>query len=232
MNEKSFTILNNRPIARSVFELTLLGDAGISAPGQFVDIRLPGFFLRRPVSVADWTEEQLVLIYKLVGDGTRALSLMEPGDHLDLLTPLGNGYDLSRMPEDPLLVGGGIGIPPLYGLAKTLLGQGKRPDVLLGFNDPQEYFYIGKFRALGLTVKVKTGGYVTEIMPAGRYVASCGPTAMLRAVRAMAADGQFSLEARMGCGFGACMGCSLETKTGSRRVCKDGPVFESEELLW
>ena len=242
MKQEQFEILENKPLTDSVMQLRLRGStAAITAPGQFVNIRLDGLFLRRPISVCDWTDDSLTLLYKIVGTGTAQLARMRQGS-LDLLTGLGNGYDTSVSGSRPLLLGGGVGVPPLYGLAKALLGQGKDVTVILGFNTAAERFYEDEFRALGASVVVATAdgsygvpGFVTDAMAPldYSYFYTCGPEPMLRAVyRASRTSGQFSFEARMGCGFGACMGCSCKTITGYKRICKDGPVLRKEEIIW
>lgn len=241
MKEVIFTIVENISLTSTVFQMILEGDTyAITAPGQFVEIAIPGRFLRRPISVCDWGENRLTLIYKVVGSGTADLSAMTPGMTLNLLTGLGNGYDLTLSGDAPLLLGGGVGVPPLYGLCKALLAQGKKPAVILGFNTTAEVFYADAFRALGVEVTVTTvdgsqgiRGFVTDAMDIPyTYFYTCGPGPMLRAIdRVAKTSGQFSLEERMGCGFGACMGCTIETKQGPRRVCKDGPVFRREEVI-
>lgn len=243
MKRSLFTIQDNQPLAPGTYRMTLSGDTGaITAPGQFVNIALAGKFLRRPISVCDWGEGSLTLIYKVVGQGTAQMSQMSPGQTLDLLTGLGNGYDLSKSGDRPLLIGGGAGVPPLYALAKALVAQGKRPQVILGFNTRAEAFLEEEFQALGAAVTVATAdgsygvrGFVTDAMPRDgySYIYTCGPEPMLRAVYGKAVtSGQFSFEERMGCGFGACMGCTCETKYGYKRICREGPVLEKEEILW
>ena len=243
MKQGIFTVCTNRALTREVYEMTLRGDTGaITAPGQFVNIRVEGFFLRRPISVCDYGPDSLTLVYKVVGDGTEALSRKVPGDELDLLTGLGNGYDLSPAGEKPLLLGGGVGVPPLYRLCRDLVAQGKTPTVILGFNSAGEIFYEEEFKALGAKVIVTTAdgsyeqkGFVTDAMEGldYTYFYCCGPEPMLKAVyKASSTSGQFSFEERMGCGFGACMGCSCQTITGSKRICKEGPVMRKEEILW
>ena len=243
MKRSLFTIQDNQPLAPGTYRMTLSGVTGaITAPGQFVNIALAGKFLRRPISVCDWGEGSLTLIYKVVGQGTAQMSQMSPGQTLDLLTGLGNGYDLSKAGDRPLLIGGGAGVPPLYALAKALVAQGKRPQVILGFNTRAEAFLEEEFQALGATVTVATAdgsygvrGFVTDAMPRDgySYIYTCGPEPMLRAVYGKAVtSGQFSFEERMGCGFGACMGCTCETKYGYKRICREGPVLEKEEILW
>ena len=242
MKQSLLWIEENIPLARDVFRMRLTGDvSGVERPGQFVNLRLEGRFLRRPISVFDRTEDGITLIYKAVGEGTRQLARMTEGEALDALTGLGNGYDLDACPRAPVLAGGGVGVPPLYGLAKRLLEAGKRPSVALGFNRAEEIFYQREFEALGVPVTVATvdgsagvKGFVTDALPQGydSYCA-CGPMPMLKAVfRACGGEGQLSLEERMGCGFGACMGCTVQTNAGARRVCKEGPVFRKEELPW
>ena len=244
MRQGRFIIRRNEALTGDVFRLVLAGDAsGFTAPGQFLDIKLPGFFLRRPISICDWDDASATVIYKLLGAGTEALSRLPEGTELDVLTGLGNGFDTSVSGPRPLLMGGGVGIPPMYRLARDLQEQGKTPVVILGFNRAADMFYVDEFRALGAEVIVTTAdgsagipGFVTDGVPAAgeyTYVYACGPTAMLRALDGVI-DGpaQYSFEERMGCGFGACMGCTCETKAGHKRVCKDGPVFRREEVLW
>ncbi len=241
MRNSIFTITINRPLTSSVYEMRLAGDTSGILPGQFVNVRVPGFYLRRPISVCGCGDGALTLVYKTVGRGTGAMAALKPGEPLDLLTGLGNGYDLSRAGDAPLLLGGGVGVPPLYLLAQKLTQAGARPAVVLGFNTADEVFYENEFRALGCAVTVTTAdgsygvkGFVTDALPAAYgYFYACGPKPMLKAVCARTVtDGQLSLEERMGCGFGACMGCSIQTKNGPKRVCKEGPVFTKEELLW
>ena len=242
MQQTIFTISENKSLTDSVYRLILRGDtSAITAPGQFVNIALDGLFLRRPISVCDAEGDVLTLIYKVVGKGTAQMAAMKPGETLDVLTGLGNGYDLSVSGNAPLLLGGGVGVPPLYLLAKRLIAQGKRVTVCLGFNAASEVFYEDEFKALGAEVRVSTvdgsygsKGFVTDILPdACTHYYACGPEPMLKAVyRAVPADGQLSFEERMGCGFGACMGCTCKTVTGYKRICKDGPVLRKEEILW
>ena len=244
MKQITLTIVENTKLAEGIYRLRLAGDtSAITAPGQFVNLKLAGFFLRRPISVCDWTERKVTLIYKALGRGTDAMTHMAPGTELDVLTGLGNGYDVSCGGEHPLLVGGGVGIPPLYGLAKRLAAQGKHVTAVLGFNRASEIFLAEEFRALGTEVVIATAdgsagmqGLVTDGMAAVSdytYLYTCGPEPMLKAVYAACkTSGQFSFEERMGCGFGACMGCSCKTKYGNKRICKDGPVLEKEEIIW
>ena len=242
MKQSIFTILSNKALTDSVFKMVLSGDtSAITAPGQFVNIQLSGLFLRRPISVCDYDGETLTIIYKVVGKGTEAMSTMAPGESLDILTGLGNGYDLSITGEHPVLLGGGVGVPPMYNLAKKLLEQGKQVSVILGFNTKSEIFYEEEFKALGCDVTVTTvdgsygkKGFVTDALPESyTHFCCCGPEPMLKAVyRATKTSGQMSFEERMGCGFGACMGCSCKTLTGNKRICKDGPVMKKEEILW
>lgn len=243
MMQADYEILENRKIARQIYRMVLAGDtAAITAPGQFVNIALEGKYLRRPISVCDWSDHTLTLIYKTVGDGTRRLSAYPAGKKLDLLVGLGNGYDLTPSGQTPLLLGGGVGVPPLYGLCKALAAQGKMPQVVLGFNTADEVFYQNEFAALGATVIVATAdgsfgvkGFVTDAMRglSYSYFYACGPMPMFRAIEAAAVGGgQYSFEERMGCGFGACMGCTCKTKTGYKRICREGPVLKREEVLW
>ena len=243
MKESSFEIIENTSLTRDVRKMVLKGDtSAITAPGQFVNIKLDGLFLRRPISVCDWNKETLTIIYKVVGKGTEAMSRMTAGTQLDILTGLGNGYDLSLCGDKPLLIGGGVGVPPMYGLCKALIAQGKPVSVILGFNTKDEIFYEEEFKALGADVTVTTvdgsygiKGFVTTPMESMEYshFCTCGPEPMLKAVyKASKTSGQMSFEERMGCGFGACMGCSCKTLTGYKRICKEGPVMRKEEILW
>ena len=241
MFDTVFEVATNREIARGTYEMVLLGDTQGIRPGQFVNLRLEGFYLRRPISVCDYGDDCLTLIYKVVGHGTEYMAGLKKGVKIDALTGLGNGYDTSVSGDRPLLIGGGAGVPPLYALAKKLLSEGRTPGAILGFNTKDEVFYEDKFRALGIDTYVTTvdgsygiRGFVTDAMDLGyTYFYTCGPEPMLRAVyRKSVTSGQFSLEERMGCGFGACMGCTYKTKTGHKRICKDGPVLTKEELAW
>lgn len=242
MKQGFFEIVDNVALTDSVYKMTLRGDtSAISAPGQFVNIRLDGFYLRRPISVCDVTNNLLTIIYKVVGSGTKKMATLQTG-HLDVLTGLGNGYDLSLAGDNPVLLGGGVGVPPMYLLAKKLCQLGKKVSVILGFNTAFEVFYENEFRALGCDVTVTTvdgsygvKGFVTDALKNMTYTHffTCGPEPMLKAVyRATATSGQMSFEKRMGCGFGACMGCSCKTITGFKRICKEGPVMMKEEILW
>ncbi|MCD7768592.1 MAG: dihydroorotate dehydrogenase electron transfer subunit [Oscillospiraceae bacterium] len=244
MKQGIFTIEKNRPLAGGVYEMTLSGDcSAFTGPGQFLNIRLEGKFLRRPISVCSYTAEQVTILYKILGGGTAGMTGLRPGDRLDVLTGLGNGFDTAKSGPAPLLIAGGVGLPPIYGLCRALLSEGKRPTVILGFNRAEDIFYLDKFSALGVSPILCTAdgsagkrGLVTDAMAESgvhTYLYACGPTAMLRGIDALArTGGQYSLEARMGCGFGACMGCTIETRSGPRRVCREGPVFDREELLW
>ena len=242
MKEQKLTVTENRALTESVYRMELAGEAlEAQKPGQFVNIRLDGLFLRRPISVYDSAAGRLVIIYKAVGKGTEQMKDLEPGVQLDVLTGLGNGYDLSKAGDRPLLLGGGVGVPPLYLLAKKLQAEGKAVTAVLGFNTAAEVFAEEEFRALGCSVTVTTAdgsygvkGFVTDALPQEySYFYTCGPEPMLRAVyRAVKTSGQFSFEERMGCGFGACMGCSCKTITGYKRICREGPVLEKEEIMW
>ena len=246
-----FTIQSNELLARCVWRMRMVGAKDLPIrPGQFVEIAVPGQYLRRPISVCDYADGVLTIIYKVVGVGTDAMSRWQAGQQVDLLVGLGNGYDLTQAGERPLLIGGGVGVPPLYMLARVLREQGKQVRVILGFNTKAEVFYEEEFRALGCEVEVTTAdgshgtkGFVTEArMEQGAksqeprlnslcstYYYACGPLPMLKAVMKHWGDGgEVSMEERMGCGFGACMGCSIQTKEGPKRVCKDGPVFKSQ----
>ena len=243
MKQSIFTIVSNVALTDSVYKMVLEGDtSAITAPGQFVNIKLDGLFLRRPISVCDYDGQTLTIVYKAVGKGTEAMSAMVPGAKLDILTGLGNGYDLTLSGETPVLLGGGVGVPPMYNLAKKLLAEGKKVSVILGFNTKSEIFYEEEFNALGCEVTVTTvdgsygvKGFVTTALETMdySYFYTCGPEPMLKAVhKASKTSGQMSFEERMGCGFGACMGCSCKTITGYKRICKEGPVMRKEELLW
>ncbi len=243
MKQSIFEITENRPLTKNVFLMRLSGDTSdITASGQFVNLKLDGFFLRRPISVCDSEDGILTLIYKVVGKGTEFMSKMRPGEKIDILTGLGNGYNLDKSGDAPLLVGGGVGVPPLYRLAKELCSMGKDVTVILGFNTKDEVFYEKEFAALGAKVLVATvdgsygiKGFVTDAMKelSYTYFYSCGPEPMLKALyRASESDGEMSFEERMGCGFGACMGCSCKTVTGNKRICKEGPVLAKEDIIW
>lgn len=242
MQDTVFTVIENTKIAKDVYKMLLRGDtSAITNAGEFVNIQLDGFYLRRPISVCDVEGDVLTLIYKVVGKGTAVMSKLPAGTELLVLTGLGNGYDLSLSGDNPLLVGGGVGVPPMYLLAKRLLAQGKQVSVVLGFNTADEVFYEDEFKALGCDVKVTTvdgshgvKGFVTDALPEDyTYFYTCGPMPMFKALfKATSTSGQFSFEERMGCGFGACMGCSCKTITGYKRICKDGPVLKKEEILW
>lgn len=244
MKKGIFIIKNNEQLAESVYKMELEGDtSAITAPGQFVNIELAGHFLRRPISVCDVNDSRLTLIYKTVGNGTEQMSRMVEGESLDVLTGLGNGYDIGKCGDRPVAIGGGVGVPPMYLLTKELISGGKQPAVILGFNTKSEIFFEEEFRKLGADVIVTTAdgsygvkGFVTEALRLRSdftYTFACGPEPMLKAVYGAAdLDGQFSFEERMGCGFGACMGCSCKTKYGHKRICKDGPVLEKGEIIW
>jgi len=242
MKQSIFTIVSNEALTDSVYKMILAGDTSdITNCGQFVNIQLDGMYLRRPISVCDYDDETLTIVYKVVGKGTEAMSAMGAGVKLDILTGLGNGYDLTLSGDKPVLLGGGVGVPPMYNLAKKLRAEGKEVKVILGFNVKGEIFYEEEFKALGCDVTVTTvdgsygvKGFVTDALPEDyTYFYTCGPEPMLKAVyRASKTSGQMSFEERMGCGFGACMGCSCKTLTGYMRICKDGPVMKKEEILW
>lgn len=242
--EKVFlTVKDNKILTEGVYEMKLSGNiSAVKNPGQFVNISIDGCYLRRPISVCDVDGDTLTLIYKVVGEGTERLSKYAAGEKIDTLVGLGNGYDLSLSGEKPLLIGGGVGVPPMYLLAKKLVEKGVKPTVILGFNTKSEIFYEKKFKALGATVYVTTAdgsygekGFVTDIMKDldYTYFYTCGPMPMFKAIEKNAkGSGEFSFEERMGCGFGACMGCSCKTKYGNKRICKDGPVLRREEIVW
>ena len=244
MKKGLFTIQSNERLTDSVYKMVLSGDTGaIERPGQFVNIQLDGLYLRRPISVCDFEDGKLTIIYKVVGKGTEQMSWMDIGAKLDILTGLGNGYFTEFSGDKPVLIGGGVGVPPLYNLAKTLIKEGKAPTVIIGFNTASEIFYKEEFEALGVPVLVATAdgsvgvkGFVTDALKQVEgytHIYTCGPEPMLKAIyNATEVDGSFSFEERMGCGFGACMGCSCKTKYGNKRICKDGPVLLREEIIW
>ena len=230
MKDSAFSVISTEKLTPTVYRTVFSGDTSeIKAPGQFVNVRLDGFFLRRPISVCDIDEDMLTLVYRAVGKGTELLSRSKPGDRFDILTGLGNGYSLSKAGDRPLLIGGGAGVPPLFFAAKKLREKGLPVTAVLGFSDAAEVFLAEEFRALGCDVRVTT----VDLPEGYTCFYACGPLPMLKAVfRASATDGEFSLEERMGCGFGACMGCSIMTAQGPKRICRDGPVFGKSDLLW
>lgn len=247
MNQDIYAVRSNEPLTDVVYKMVLAGPTeSITAPGQFLNIKLDGMYLRRPISISDWDDETVTIIYKTVGKGTDAMSELPAGITLDILNGLGNGYDTSVSGQRPLLIGGGVGVPPLFGLCKKLVNEGKQPTVVLGFNTAAEIFLEDEFRELlnvsggELRIAVADGsahekGFVTDVIKDLEYTYfyTCGPMPMFRAVEnTVTTSGQYSMEERMGCGFGACMGCSIETANGPKRVCKDGPVFRREEILW
>lgn len=240
-----YTILSNEPLTPAVYRMVLEGDTQyITRSGQFINIELTGKYLRRPISVADYDDKTVTIIYKVVGSGTEQMHGMAQGEKLDILTGLGNGFSTDNDAKRPLLVGGGVGVPPMYNLCKRLLSEGKRPTVIIGFNTKAELFYEDEFKALGVDVVVATAdgsagvkGFVTDAIREAKvefdYLYTCGPLPMLKALYdATDVPAEFSFEERMGCGFGACMGCSCKTKYGNKRICKDGPVLKREEIIW
>ena len=240
-----YRVLSNEPLTPVVYRMVLEGDTQyITHSGQFINIELEGKFLRRPISVSDYDATTITIIYKVVGSGTEQMRGMEVGTKLDILTGLGNGFNTENDAKHPLLVGGGVGVPPLYNLAKRLISEGKKPTVILGFNTQSEIFYEEEFKALGIDVHCSTAdgsygvkGFVTDVIRQKSltfdYLYTCGPLPMLKALYdATEVDGEFSFEERMGCGFGACMGCTCKTKYGNKRICKDGPVLKREEIIW
>ena len=243
MTQVFMKITENKLIAERTYYMTLEGDtSAITASGQFVNIKLDGFYLRRPISVCDCEDGKLTIIYKVVGNGTEKMSELSAGDELDVLCGLGNGYDTSKSGDSPVLIGGGVGVPPMYMLCKKLISEGKNVSVILGFNSEKEVFGVEEFEATGAKVyvatvdgSVGTKGFVTDVLKDidYSYFYTSGPMPMFRAIEGMAkTSGQYSFEERMGCGFGACMGCSCKTKYGNKRICKDGPVLEREEIVW
>ena len=239
-----YKIIENKEIAKKVYKMVLEGNTSeIKKPGQFINIQIDGFYLRRPISVCDYDEATITIIYKIFGNGTEKLSTMKAGEKLDILTGLGNGFDKTLAGEIPLLVGGGVGVPPMYSLCKELIEEGKTPIVVLGFNSKEDLFYEEEFMNLRAKVKVSTvdgsygeKGFVTDIinkLENYSYYYACGPIPMLKAIYDVAkSNGELSFEERMGCGFGACMGCTCKTKNGNKRICKEGPVLKKEEIIW
>ena len=243
MYQGFYEIKSNKKLTDSIFEMVLIGDTtSITAPGQFINIKLDGFYLRRPISICDYDDTSITIIYKVVGSGTEVMSKMNSGEKLDVLCGLGNGFDTSKALDKPVLIGGGVGVPPMYNLCKKLIAEGKKVTVILGFNKKDEIFYEDEFKKLGADVKVTTvdgsygiKGFVTDALKEidYSYFFTCGPMPMFKAIEATATtSGQYSFEERMGCGFGACMGCSCKTKYGNKRICKDGPVLTREEIIW
>ena len=242
MKQQILKITENIRVAENVYKM-VLEDPELEEmkPGQFVNIRLDGLYLRRPISVCESEAGSLTIIYKVVGKGTEQMSRMKEREKLDVLTGLGNGYDLSKAGDRPLLLGGGVGVPPLVMLARKLREQGKDVTAVLGFNTMEEVFGQAAFEIMGVNTIVTTAdgsygtkGFVTDALPEEySYFYTCGPEPMLKAVyRKTKTSGQFSFEERMGCGFGACMGCSCKTITGYKRICREGPVLEKEEINW
>ena len=243
MNRGMYKILSNKPLTKGIWEMKLEGETShITAPGQFLNILLEGFYLRRPISICDYDDKTITIIYKVVGQGTEAMAKLTAGEKLDVLCGLGNGFDTSKSGSKAVLIGGGVGVPPMYNLCKKLIAEGKEVSVILGFNTDSEIFYKSEFEALGAKVYISTvdgsagtKGFVTDVLKAldYDYFYTCGPMPMFRAIEKIAAtSGQYSFEERMGCGFGACMGCSCKTKYGYKRICRDGPVLEREEIIW
>lgn len=243
MYQGIYEIISNKQLTENIFEMVLKGDtSSITAPGQFINIRLNGFYLRRPISICDYDDGTITIIYKVVGEGTVVMSKMTSGETLDVLCGLGNGFDTAKSTDKPVLIGGGVGVPPMYNLCKKLISEGKNVTVILGFNKIDEIFYEDEFKKLGADVKVTTvdgsygiKGFVTDALKDTdySYFYTCGPMPMFKAIESAAVtSGQYSFEERMGCGFGACMGCSCKTKYGNKRICKDGPVLEREEIIW
>lgn len=243
MNRGIYEILSNKPLTKDIWEMRLEGKTShITAPGQFINILLDGFYLRRPISICDYDEKTITIIYKIVGKGTEAMAKLQAGGKLDILCGLGNGFDTLKCEGKAVLIGGGVGVPPMFNLCKKLIAEGKEVSVILGFNTKDEIFYEDEFKALGAKVYVSTvdgsygtKGFVTDVLKdiEYNYFFTCGPMPMFRAIEKIAeTSGQYSFEERMGCGFGACMGCSCKTKYGYKRICRDGPVLEREEIIW
>ena len=243
MKQQIMTILSNEKIAKDIMKMVLSGDtSSLTKPGQFINIKLEGKYLRRPISVCDFDENTLTIIYKIVGSGTQQMAEMTAGETLDILNGLGNGFDITLAGESPVLIGGGVGVPPMYSVCKELEKIGIKSKVILGFNTLEDVFYKEEFEKLGATVYITTAdgsmgtkGFVTDVLKDldYSYFFTCGPMPMFKAIESIAkTSGQYSFEERMGCGFGACMGCSCKTKYGNKRICKDGPVMIREEIIW
>ena len=243
MNRGIYEILENKALTKDIYKMILAGETShITAPGQFINIQLDGFYLRRPISICDYDDKTITIIYKVVGQGTEVMAKLATGEKLDVLCGLGNGFDALKCSEKAVLIGGGVGVPPMYNLCKKLIAEGKAVSVILGFNTKDEIFYEKEFKELGAKVFVSTvdgsygtKGFVTDVLKDIEYdyFYTCGPMPMFRAIEKIAAtSGQYSFEERMGCGFGACMGCSCKTKYGYKRICRDGPVLEREEIIW
>ncbi|MBQ4349152.1 MAG: dihydroorotate dehydrogenase electron transfer subunit [Clostridia bacterium] len=243
MTQGIYTVVSNKALTDSVYKMVLQGDtSALTAPGQFVNLTVEGCYLRRPISVFDWDEKTVTIIYKVVGEGTEKMAQWPQGYECDVLVGLGNGFDMSKSGEAPVLIGGGVGIPPMYGLCKRLISQGRKVKVILGFNKESEIFCKEDFENIGAETYVTTvdgsvgiKGFVTDALKdmTYTYFYTCGPMPMFKAIESTAVtSGQYSFEERMGCGFGACMGCSCKTKYGNKRICKDGPVLEREEIIW
>ncbi len=243
MKQQIMTIASNEKIAKDIMKMVLLGEtSSLSKPGQFINIKLSGKYLRRPISVCDYTADSITIIYKIVGGGTQQMAEMKPGEALDVLNGLGNGFDTSLSGDAPVIIGGGVGVPPMYGVCKEICSRGITPTVILGFNSKDDVFYKEEFEKLGAAVHITTAdgsygtkGFVTDVLKEldYTYFFTCGPMPMFKAIESVAkSSGQYSFEERMGCGFGACMGCSCKTKYGNKRICKDGPVMVREEIIW
>lgn len=243
MKQLIYTIKSNQEIAKNIYKMEVTGStSAITSPGQFINIKLEGLYLRRPISICDYTKDTITILYKIVGKGTETMSLLKSNDKLDILVGLGNGFDTLKSGDRPILIGGGIGIPPMYNLCKKLILEGKHPKVILGFNSKEEVFYEKEFKDLGVEAFITTvdgshgiKGFVTDVIEKIEYsyFYTCGPEPMFKAIeKKVNTSGQYSFEERMGCGFGACMGCSCKTITGYKRICKEGPVLEREEILW
>ena len=243
-NKGLYKITSNKNIANKVYEMILEGDTScIVAPGQFINIELDGFYLRRPISICEYGSNFIKIIYKVVGKGTDKLSTLKPGQTLDILTGLGNGFNINKSGNNPLLIGGGVGTPPMYELCKELYNKGIEPIVVLGFNSKEDVFYEEEFKKICKKIHITTvdgtygqKGFVTDCIKSinnPSYYYACGPMPMLKAVyNTVLCDGELSFEERMGCGFGACMGCTCKTKNGFKRICKEGPVLLKEEIEW
>ncbi len=243
MKQHIVKILSNESIAKDIMKMVIEGDtSSLTKPGQFINIKLSGKYLRRPISVCDYDENTITIIYKIVGTGTEQMAQMKAGESLDILNGLGNGFDTSFSGDKPVLIGGGVGVPPMYGVCRELAEKGIKAQVILGFNSKVDVFYKEEFEALGADVYVTTAdgsfgtkGFVTDVLKEldYSYFFTCGPMPMFKAIENTAkTSGQYSFEERMGCGFGACMGCSCKTKYGNKRICKDGPVLVREEIIW
>ncbi|MCR5787205.1 MAG: dihydroorotate dehydrogenase electron transfer subunit [Acholeplasmatales bacterium] len=240
MNAVDLKVLENKQINNDIYLIKLEGDTSeIKNSGEFAELKLDNYYLRRPLSIHDYDSKTVSFLYKVLGHGTRDLTRYKKGDVINTILGLGNGFnDLNAI--SPLLIGGGIGMAPLLNLAKRFNEKNIRPNILLGFKNINEVCYVEEFKKYGdvyVTTDDGSFGYCgnpvsflqNNNLKFDKYYA-CGPLVMLKYLTKYSTLGYVSLEARMGCGIGACMGCSIETKNGIKRVCKEGPVFDADEV--